>query len=183
MHEEDSHRLSLVEQNFARMETSIEGMANAIRRLADSVGDYQVMADRTLRNSENIIELREQMAHNQIASAETCAITTANNTNALNAFRKELEEMDVKFDKRGDSRLKWGLGLAVTINFASISLVTTIMYILFNSTSATNTDIVADVREVKEIVLINREHIKNTESKLMDIKEEYAHEHLREAGK
>ena len=160
---ETNERLAIVENSIIRMETSIKTMADSIKELAVTISDHKVVTDRTMRNTESIIELRDQLAKSSSSASSTCATTHTTTIEALNAFREELESMDTKIDVRGDSRLKWGLTTAVTINFTTISIVIGIIYTLYSSTTNNYKDLSENVREIKEIVIINRENINNAQ--------------------
>lgn len=162
-------RMGGLENNFIRLENSVESLSSSLNRLVDTIGDYKVIADRTMRNSEAILELREQLTLGNSAVLGNCSHSMETTNNALNSFRGELDAMDTKFDKRGDSRLRWGLGLAVTINFASISVIATVIFSLFNSTQAASVKLHEDVLVIKETVLINQDNIGDAERALVQL--------------
>jgi len=168
--ETDEMRLRDIENNLGRMEVSVESLANSVKTLTETMGDYNVIADRTLRNAESLIEVREALARESAASVANHARNYDRTENALNSFRKEMEEIDTKIDKRGDARLKWGLGLAITINFASISVIATVIMTLFTSTQEDASSIHDDVTEIKEIVIANKQNISHAEQSLQEMK-------------
>jgi len=106
-----------MQERLITIEKTIEKMAISIEKLVSAVNRLNIVEENTARNTHEIDELKKSIELKEEKLSNVIDNRSTGNNRRYDDVVNVVKEMDKRMDVRGDSRLKWGLGIALMTTF------------------------------------------------------------------
>ncbi len=111
-------RIVDLEKAIGKIEIYMESMSESIHKMAETMSDYKVIADRTTQNGSNIEKLFEMYANLEKETRAMCDGHSRRHTDNMKDVRVEITDGDDKLYRASENRFRWGMGISIMLTLS-----------------------------------------------------------------
>ena len=153
-------RIVDLEKAIGKIEVYMESMSQSISKMADTMSDYKVIADRTTQNGTNIEKLYDKHADFERETRNMFDGHRRRHDDSMKDINLKTENDNDKRHRASELRLRWGIGLTITVTLSLFGTSIKMINSLEDKMDKSRTQNYYIERKVEELIEINK-RIKN----------------------